>query len=211
MVPSGVSKILWVFADAFTFTTMGSSYRNMLCQQSGRNETSLVPRPSHFFFFFSVSCEKSGRPGRSGDVIRHDFETQLCISAHSPSYWTSSLLQAHDERCGWVDGYMTASQTTSDYITWSTRPSKFSCETLGKAGYKARVKPTLYLCMCVCLGGWGEGMCRYMYFTCVVYSGDLFWVRWRVCIRLPASVCMCDQQTMKKRFVPTFKNAFVWS
>ena len=65
----------------------------------------------------TVSNEKLGRPGRSGDVIG-----RCCISPPT-SYCTVHALNcmASGQR------YATISQTVSDYITRSTRLSQFFC------------------------------------------------------------------------------------
>ena len=81
------------------------------------------PRPSHFF---QRTQEKSGRPGWSGDVIGHGLRrdctsppTRSCSRSHGDAWQCSDI--------AWVSGWRYI--TMPNYITRSTRPSRFFSHT----------------------------------------------------------------------------------
>ena len=102
---------------------------------------------------FQCTREKSGRPGRSGDVMGCHLRCScVSLSTHPHSY---SLGEAMTMFIVWVSGwrYATAPQTASDYITRSTGPSQYfshmlkTWESLGTRVYPCHIKPNVIKCI----------------------------------------------------------------
>ena len=93
--------------------------------------TSLMHRPSHLTYKRKIHL---GSPGQTGDVIAHGLRPS-CVSppthpynecSHCFTTWLTVLVSGRR--------YIIASQTTSNYITWSTKPSWFFSHTLQNMG-----------------------------------------------------------------------------
>ena len=129
---------------------------------------SLILRPFHDFQHMR---ENSGRPGRSGDVIRRG-----CISlpiSHAVSHVTKPWpcpLHWRVSRDTHTKMYATASQTASGYITRSTRPSRFLSRTLKnmeRPGYEANqwyLDKNIHVHVILRWMSWDYG--HVMYFPC---------------------------------------------